>query len=684
MCHPALDNPGAGSREHLTQTVWSSYEGGFDHGDVPECSLRNPTSGIVFKEPAGPLYAPRCETRTVETRSARIAGRQEYRVTEYQALYRKYRPKRFSEIIGQDHVSRVLAREVREGRATHAFLFAGPRGTGKTSTARILSKAINCELVSEAGEPCGKCRSCQDIAVGSSMDVREFDAASHNSVENIRDIRAQVTMVATTPSSHRIFILDEAHMLSTAACNALLKTLEEPPPGVHFILATTEPYKLPDTIRSRSQRFDFHPVSMETLARHLGRISEQEGYEVDDNGLRLIARHARGSVRDSLSILEQVAAGGRRVDSEAVERALGVVDMEMLASLSSAIADSDAVAVLSLVSSLESRGVNLRSFLSDSIGFFRGAFLAGNVPDLGAVSDEPAEVIKMWREMSETLSIAEISRVITHLGEALMGIREGRDERVVVEMALLRLVRPDLSIQPADLLGRIEAMEAHFGQGAPPAPSGAKLPKKEREPPHPASTAVRPPAAAPAKKESPAPRRAAEAPARPASAFELDRLQTLWPDVVRGFSGMEAALLRQTAPCRLEGGLLTVDCGIEFRLERLRTKKAESRVAERIKEITGEDVEVELMVAKDGDTSLVRRSPRSPDMSKAPARKAEPEDIPPPPDEGWSERNGGEAPNSRPLDLKNAALAFLEKAGVTVTSVQTLRAGRGSQPVENR
>ncbi len=264
-------------------------------------------------------------------------------VVEYQALYRKYRPASFDDVIGQTHVTTTLAREVAECRIAHAYLFAGPRGTGKTTTARILAKALNCENRRPDGAPCNECGSCLAITQGISLDVLELDAASHNSVDDIRDIRLSVTTVASTATSKRVFVLDEAHMLSKAAGNALLKTLEEPPPNVHFVLATTEPYKLADTIRSRTQRFDFHPVPIDDLAGYLSTIADREGYDAEPKALVAIARHAAGSVRDSLSLLEQVAAlGAGKVETIGVRRALGLADYEVFERLSQAMVAGDA------------------------------------------------------------------------------------------------------------------------------------------------------------------------------------------------------------------------------------------------------------------------------------------------------------------------------------------------------
>ena len=241
---------------------------------------------------------------------------------DYQALYRKYRPQRFDEVVGQDHVTKTLAREVVDEKVAHAYLFAGPRGTGKTTTARLLAKSLNCANRAADGEPCNECLSCTSVAEGNSLDVIELDAASHNKVEDVREIRANVGTVAVAGGSRKVYILDEAHMLSRAAGNALLKTLEEPPEHVIFVLATTEPYKLLDTIRSRAQRFDFLPVPSEVLIDHLRDIANREGFEAGADGLASVATHAKGSVRDAMSLLEQVAAlGGGTVAAETVARA---------------------------------------------------------------------------------------------------------------------------------------------------------------------------------------------------------------------------------------------------------------------------------------------------------------------------------------------------------------------------
>ncbi|MFA9564130.1 MAG: DNA polymerase III subunit gamma/tau [Acidimicrobiales bacterium] len=368
-------------------------------------------------------------------------------MTRYQALYRKYRPQRFDEVIGQDHVVGTLSREVTDEKVAHAYLFAGPRGTGKTTTARLLAKSLNCTNRTTGAEPCNECASCLGITEGTSLDVIELDAASHNKVEDVREIRVNVGTVAAAEGARRIYILDEAHMLSRAAGNALLKTLEEPPEHVVFVLATTEPYKLLDTIRSRSQRFDFHPVTSETLIEYLAEISEREGFTADHSGLSMIATHARGSVRDSMSLLEQVAAlGDGTVSSEGVTRALGLADDEAFTGLVTAISNQDAPAALGLVAQLASRGADLRRFVADSLGFFRGIFLAQYAPNLEEITDEPPEILDDWRRLAKTIPSSDVLRAIDLFSEALLHLRQGREERLMLELAVIRLTRPETTV----------------------------------------------------------------------------------------------------------------------------------------------------------------------------------------------------------------------------------------------
>ena len=538
-------------------------------------------------------------------------------VVEYQALYRRYRPQSFDDVIGQGHVTTTLAREVADGHVAHAYLFAGPRGTGKTTTARILAKALNCENRNKDGSPDNECASCVAITEGSSLDVMELDAASHNSVEDIRDMRVSVSTVASAASGRRVFILDEAHMLSKAAGNALLKTLEEPPEHVHFVLATTEPYKLLDTIRSRSQRFDFHAVAVETLAAHLSKVADLEGFKTEPAALVAVARHASGSVRDSLSLLEQVAAlGDGVVDLAGVSRALGLADAEAFEVLASAVAEQDARSGLELVARLASQGVDLRRFASEAVGFFRGAFLAHYAPNLAEVADEPAEVLDSWRKAASRLSAGEVVRAVDLLGDALVKLREGREERLMLELAMIKLTRPETSADPSALVARLDRLERQAKQAAlapaspsrppastPAADSSRAAPAPEPEP------ATETPTETPTK-SSPDPEPALDArplveePAAPApaAAVTMEQFRSIWPGLFGGLRELLGArrwaLFRETEPGGVEGSRLIIHVRHDFHLESLRGDPAVAAVvATKAGDLLGGSVSVEFRAA---------------------------------------------------------------------------------------
>lgn len=534
---------------------------------------------------------------------------------DYQALYRKYRPQTFDEVIGQAHVTTTLAREVAEGRVAHAYLFTGPRGTGKTTTARILAKALNCSNRNPDGSPDNTCESCLAITEGTSLDVLELDAASHNSVDDIRDIKVSVTTVASAATSKRVFVLDEAHMLSKAAGNALLKTLEEPPDHVHFVLATTEPYKLLDTIRSRAQRFDFHPVPVEDLAGHLSSIADREGYAADAQALLGIARHAGGSVRDSLSLMEQVAAlGSGTVEAAGVRRALGLADSEALMRVAEAVAAQDAKAALELVAELAADGVDLRRFVSESLGFFRGIFLAHYAPNLSEISDEPPEVYDAWKKAAGLVPPAEVLRAVDLLGEALVRLREGREERLMTELALIKLTRPETATDPEALIARMDRLERRMGKPGD-APVTA-VPKVSLDPKVSPDSVSKPATVGTPTEEAtaggPGPDDLAEAAAPlvpdqpeesvpdvvgPPIDLTFEQLQRIWPGLFGGLRDVLGArrwaFFREAVPAGVEGNTIVLEVAHEFHLSSLEQDDAVSRiVATKASDLLGAPVRV--------------------------------------------------------------------------------------------
>ena len=376
------------------------------------------------------------------------------------SLYRRFRPGRFDELRGQDHVVRALRSAVRDDRVSHAYLFSGPRGTGKTSSARILAKALNCESPVD-GEPCDVCTSCVEITQGSSLNVHELDAASNNGVDAMRDLVAHAGL--GTPGRWKVYIVDEVHMLSTAAANALLKTLEEPPSHVVFVLATTDPQKVPPTIRSRTQHLEFRLLGAETLHNLLESVNEEAGLHVDEEALEAAVRRGRGSARDALSALDQVVASGS-ADAARPE----------LAAVLDALADGDVGQVLVALSALLAGGWGPQQLATELIDDLRQVFLAALAPELCAVSGPSLE---RFRAVAEAMGLARVVRSMEILGHALVDMREAPDAQVVLEIGVVRAVRPDLDSGMEALSERVSVLE-RAQSGAPAFPRPAASPAR--------------------------------------------------------------------------------------------------------------------------------------------------------------------------------------------------------------
>jgi DNA polymerase III subunit gamma/tau len=399
----------------------------------------------------------------------------------YQSLYRRFRPQNFAQVLGQDHVTRALRNAVREGKVAHAYLFSGPRGTGKTSTARALAKALNCTDLKD-GEPCDQCSSCVEIRNGSSLDVQELDAASNNGVDAMRDLVSRAAL--GNPGRRKVYIVDEVHMLSAAASNALLKTLEEPPGHVVFVLATTDPQKVLPTIRSRTQHYEFRLLPGDVLAHLLNEVNDAAGLGVSPEAIDLVMRRGSGSARDALSVLDQVAAAGDMAD-DGIDRVEELVE---------AISDRDAGRALLAIAEACSAGLDPRRLATDALEHLRNAFLmAMKAAELVAVPDVARDRLA---EQAARLGPAGLTRAMEAIGQAVIDMREALDPRITLEVAVVRLARPDADVSPAALLERIEKLERGLsGHVTEPARQEARA---VAEAPAPATATPRPTATGPA------------------------------------------------------------------------------------------------------------------------------------------------------------------------------------------
>jgi DNA polymerase-3 subunit gamma/tau len=496
-----------------------------------------------------------------------------------QSLYRKYRPQRFGEIVGQGHVITALRNSIREGRVGHAYLFSGPRGTGKTSTARLLAKALNCLDLQPDSEPCGKCENCVAIAAGSFFDLAELDAASNNGVDNVRDLVQSVNLGLAGQAQRKVYIVDEVHMLSAAAANALLKTLEEPPAHVVFILATTEPQRVLPTIRSRTQHFDFTLLSIDELQGHLAWMLAQEGVEAAPEAIALIARRAAGSDRDALSLLDQaLALGSGRLDTDQVLAIFGDTPFSRRIEVLEAIAADDAAGAVTAVDTAMTSGVDARRLADDLLKTLRDAFVlaagAGRVP-----YDGPADEIARLKELATGFGPAGMTRAIEMLGQTIVDVRgpSAPDPRLLLEVAIVRLARRESRTSLEALLERVERLEHRLGDGATPAASAAPAarpaPAVAPEPPvvelpldggssgssggpHLGQRTPRPPSPPPAAEASAPAADAAVATEVADRPLDLDAVILAWSTTLSALSPPVRAAIQDAQPIGVEGSMI--------------------------------------------------------------------------------------------------------------------------------
>ncbi len=503
----------------------------------------------------------------------------------YTALYRKFRPDNFDDVKGQDHIVTTLTNQIKADRIGHAYLFCGTRGTGKTTVAKILAKAVNCQHPVN-GSPCGECEMCKAIQAGTSMNVIEIDAASNNGVDNIREIREEVAY-RPTEGKYKVYIIDEVHMLSPGAFNALLKTLEEPPSYVIFILATTEAHKIPITIMSRCQRYDFHRISIDTIADRLDQLLKIENVQAEEKALRYVAKAGDGSMRDALSLLDQCIAFylGETLTYDKVLEVLGAVDTEVFSHLLRQILRGDVTGAIRTLEDLIVGGRELGQFVGDFTWYLRNLLLVKTSENPEEAIDVSSENLKLLREESEMVDVETLMRYIRILSDLSSQIRYSTQKRVLIEIALIKLCRPAMETNLDSVLDRIRVLEQRMEER----PVQQVIVQQGNA----GSVTAVPDAVG-----------VAEQPVKPAKAApeDLQKIVASWKIIIGQTTGMFKQMLQKSIP-KYNGETGSPVLYVEFQDFLGKTYVDNPEAEEELKRIiaaqTGKEVELKMLVARE-------------------------------------------------------------------------------------
>ncbi len=493
----------------------------------------------------------------------------------YVALYREWRPQKFSDIIGQVHISRTLQNALKTNRIAHAYLFCGPRGTGKTSTAKVLAKTLNC-LNGPEIEPCNLCENCKRVTEGTSMDVMEIDAASNRGIDEIRDLREKVKF-APTEGKYRIYIIDEVHMLTTEAFNALLKTLEEPPAHVIFVLATTEPHKVPLTILSRCQRFDFRRIKLNDIISRLRTVVDELGIKTEDETLGLIARIAEGGMRDALSLLDQcISFAGKEVSGEDVNAMLGTVNTGFLFKMTECFIHNDITSGLKLIDELVRQGKDIRLFTRDLTEHFRNLLLVEVCTDIDELLPVSAEVLQTMQKQSSVLGRKKIVSLIEVLTSTEREMKWASHPRLILELAVIRSTDTAAANDFTDLTNRIVRLEGLLRDGQIASTNTSSKPH-QRAP-------------------------ATSKPDRLNQSIDTDTIRKCWQEILERIKKVRIstkAFLIEGKPVEVKDGNLVLSFPLEYSFHKENVEQPENKnaIEQAIKEVTGVELKIKCKFA---------------------------------------------------------------------------------------